>query len=105
MATNLDVVKGIYAAFSKGDVPAVLDAFDPQVRWMEAEHFFLDDQNPYVGPMAVATGVFQRLVERIDGFTVGPERFIDGGDTIVVEGRYRGTWKATGIAADTQFAH
>jgi uncharacterized protein len=105
MGTNLDVVKGIYAAFAKGDVPAVLGAFDPQISWLEAENFLLDDQNPYVGPMTVATGVFQRLVERVDNFSVTPERFIDGGATIVAEGRYRGTMKATGVAADTQFAH
>lgn len=105
MGTNLDVVKGIYAAFSTGDVPAVLGAFDPQISWLEAENFLLDDQNPYVGPMTVATGVFQRLVERVDNFSVTPERFTDGGDTIVAEGRYRGTMKATGVAADTQFAH
>ena len=105
MGTNLDVVKGIYAAFAKGDVPAVLGAFDPQISWLEAENFLLDDQNPYVGPMTVATGVFQRLVERVDNFSVTPERFTDGGGTIVAEGRYRGTMKATGVAADTQFAH
>jgi len=105
MGKNLDVVKGIYAAFGKGDVPAVLGAFDPQISWLEAENFLLDDQNPYVGPMTVATGVFQRLVERIDNFGVYPEHYHEAGDTVVVEGRYRGTMKATGIAADTQYAH
>lgn len=105
MGTNLDVVKGIYAAFAKGDVPAVLGAFDPQISWLEAENFLLDDQNPYVGPMAVATGVFQRLVERVDNFGVYPEHYHEAGDAVVVEGRYRGTMKATGVAADTQYAH
>ncbi len=105
MGTNLDVVKGIYAAFGKGDVPSVLGAFDPQIRWMEAEHFLLDDQNPYVGPMAVAGGVFQRLVERVDHFGVYPEQYHEAGDSVVVEGRYRGTMKATGTAVDAQVAH
>lgn len=105
MGTNLDVVKGIYAAFAKGDVPAVLGAFDPQIRWMEAENFFLADRNPYVGPMTVATGVFQRLVEQIDGFGVYPEHYHEAGDAVVVEGRYRGTMKPAGVAADSQCAH
>ena len=105
MGKNLDVVKGIYAAFGKGDVPAVLGAFDPQINWLEAENFLLDDQNPYVGPMTVATGVFQRLVERIDNFGVYPEHYHEAGDTVVAEGRYRGTMKATGVAVDTQYAH
>ena len=39
MAVNGDVVKNLYAAFGVGDVPAVLGAFDPQIRRMEAEGF------------------------------------------------------------------
>jgi hypothetical protein len=105
MGKNLDVVKGIYAAFSKGDVPAVLGAFDPQIKWLEAEHFLLADQNPYVGPMAVAGGVFQRLVERIDNFGVYPEHYHEAGDAVVVEGHYKGTMKATGVAVNAQVAH
>jgi uncharacterized protein len=29
----------------------------------------------------------------------------DGGDTVVVEGRYRGKMKTTGTPVDAQFAH
>ncbi len=105
MGKNSDIVKGLYAAFGKGDVPAVLGAFDPGIQWNEAENFLYADRNPYVGPQAVAEGVFQRIVSDVDGFTVAPEHFIDGGDTIVVEGRYRGTMKSTGTRVDAQFAH
>jgi ketosteroid isomerase-like protein len=55
--------------------------------------------------MAVAEGVFMRCVADVDGFTVTPRRFTEGGDTVVVEGRYRGTMKATGIPIDAQFVH
>ncbi len=105
MGTNTDIVKGLYAAFGKGDVPAVLGAFDPGIQWNEAEGFLYAGGNPYVGPQAVAEGVFQRLGADVDGFTLSPEHFIDGGDTIVVEGRYRGTMKSTGRRVDAQFAH
>jgi ketosteroid isomerase-like protein len=53
----------------------------------------------------VAEGVFQRIVSDVENFAVVPERFIDGGDTVVVEGRYRGSMKATGTPVDAQFAH
>ena len=33
------------------------------------------------------------------------EHFVDGGDKVAVEGRYRGTMKASGIAVDAQFVH
>ena len=105
MGKNGDIVKALYDAFGKGDVPAVLAAFDPEIQWREAENFLYADGNPYVGPQAVAEGVFQRIVSDVENFAVLPERFVEGGDTVVVEGRYRGTMKATGKPLDTQFAH
>lgn len=58
MGKNADIVKGLYAAFAKGDMPAVLGAFDPGIQWNEAENFLYAGGNPYVGPQAVAEGVF-----------------------------------------------
>jgi ketosteroid isomerase-like protein len=100
-----DIVKGLYAAFGKGDVADVLNAFDPEIRWLEAENFMYADRNPYAGPQAVAEGVFQRIVTDVESFAVIPQRFVEGGDTVVVEGRYQGTMKATGTPVDAQFAH
>jgi ketosteroid isomerase-like protein len=40
-----------------------------------------------------------------DYFAVVPERISDAGETVVSEGRYRGTVKATGKAVSVQFAH
>jgi len=102
---NSDIVRGLYAALAKGDVPAVLGAFAPGIHWNEAENFLYADGNPYAGPQAVAEGVFRRIVSDVEGFTATPEHFIDGGDAIVVEGRYRGTMKSTGARVDAQFAH
>jgi len=41
----------------------------------------------------------------IDGFTAVPSTFIDGGDDVVVLGRYGGTIKASGAQLDAQFCH
>jgi ketosteroid isomerase-like protein len=105
MGKSTEIVKAIYTAFGKGDVPAVLGCFDPQIQWCEAESFLYADRNPYVGPQVVAEGVFQRIVSDIESFSVLPQHFVEGGDTVVVEGRYRGTMKATGKPVDAQFAH
>lgn len=105
MGKSADVVKSVYDAFGKGDVAAVLGTFDPQIQWREAESFLYADRNPYAGPQAVAEGVFQRIVSDVENFAVVPERFVDGNDTVVVEGRYRGKMKTTGRPVDAQFAH
>jgi hypothetical protein len=44
-------------------------------------------------------------VSDVERFTVVPEKLIDAGDTVVAEGRYKGTMKATGTPIDAQFAH
>jgi ketosteroid isomerase-like protein len=105
MAGSRDVVKRIYDAFARGDVPAVLGSFDPNIEWKEAEGFLYADGNPYVGPQAVAEGVFQRLVAAVEQFTLVPGNFTEAGNTVLVEGRYKGTMKATGTRLDAQFAH
>lgn len=104
-AENLAVVRGIYDAFAVGDVPAVLGAMSPDIVWNEAEDFPYADRNPYVGPQAILEGVFMRIGGEWDGFGVNVEELLDAGDTVVALGRYTGTFKATGKAQDTQFAH
>lgn len=105
MATNLETVKNLYEAFADGDVPTVLGAFHREIEWREAEGFLYADGNPYVGPQAVAEGIFQRIASDIEEFRVIPGNFIAGGDSVVAEGRYQGKMRATGAAVDAQFAH
>jgi len=102
---NLAIVRSIYTAFAAGDVPAVLGAMSPDIVWNEAENFPYADASPYVGPQAVAGGVFARCVGEWDGFGVHMDDLIDGGDRIVALGRYAGTCKATGKPMHPQAAH
>lgn len=103
--SNLDIVRGIYAAFAAGDVPGVLGRFHDDIEWNEAEGFPYADGNPYVGPQAVLEGVFARCVGEWDGFGVEIDELHDAGAVIVARGRYVGTFKATGRAQRTQMAH
>ena len=102
---NVDLVRGIYAGFESGDVPDVLSRLSPDIVWNEAEHFPYADGNPYRGPEAVLTGVFARLGGEWDGFATVPDEYLDAGDTVIVLGRYRGTYKATGRTLDAQVVH
>lgn len=36
MSTQQDLIRKIYAAFNARDIPTILAAFDPQVRWSRA---------------------------------------------------------------------
>ena len=105
MPENVELVRSIYAAFGAGDMPGVLAAMAPDIEWNEAENFPYADGNPYRGPEAIAGGVFARLGGEWDGFAALPEEFLDAGDTVVVLGRYGGTYKATGRAMHAQMVH
>lgn len=102
---NIDIVRGIYESFASGDVPAVLEAFSPDIVWNEADDFPYADGNPYIGPQAVLEGVFARCVQEWDDFRVEVNEVHDAGDTIIAIGHYRGRFKATGKEQNTQLVH
>ena len=100
------LVHDVYAAFARGDIAAVLGAFDPAIAWREAEG------NPYepsgkawVGPDAVLQKLLLRIAADWEGFTIHPQLFHDAGDTVIVEGRYTGKHKLTGRRLDAQVCH
>jgi ketosteroid isomerase-like protein len=100
---SLQVVKGTYEAFARGDVPGVLGAMADDVEWYEAEGM------PYGGLHrggdAVAQRVFGPLIADIPDFAVTPEEFIPSGDTVAVVARYTGSGKETGKRLDLPVVH
>lgn len=102
--TNAEIINSLYESFAKGDVPAVLGAFDDNISWTEAEGFMYG--GTYNGPNAVLEGVFMRLGTEWDGFAATPEKIIDGGDgNVISTGRYTGKYLKTGKSTDVPFAH
>ena len=102
---NVALIKGIYDAFSTGDVAGVLGRMSPSIVWNEAENFPYADGNPYVGPEAVANGVFARCIGEWNGYTVAIDEILGAADAVIALGRYLGTYKATGKSMSTQLAH
>jgi ketosteroid isomerase-like protein len=103
---NVDIVKNAYAAFGRGDIPSVLGAMHPEMEWHEAEgNPYMPSGAPFVGPDEVLNKLFVRLGEEWDSFTVHPNTFYEAGNTVVVEGRYTGTFKDTGKDMDIQVCH
>jgi uncharacterized protein len=101
--SNLNAVKSVYEAFATGNIPTVLGVLSPDIAWTEAEGFPYG--GTYHGPQGVLTGVFMRLGTEWDGFAAVPDEFIDGGETVVVLGKYSGKYKATGKSFQANFAH
>src|SRR5690349_1949612 len=102
---NLEIIRNLYEVFARGDGPASIANMDEGIVWNEAENFPYADRNPYVGPAAVAEGIFLRIANEWDNFQVLPDEILDAGDSIVVLGRYKGTYKATSAPLNAQFVH
>lgn len=104
--SNVRLVQDVYGAFGRGDIAAVLGAFQPKMEWREAEgNPYQPSGKPWVGPEAILESLFMRLGGEWDGFKVHPKHFHDAGGTVVVEGRYTGKYKATAKVLDAQFCH
>ncbi len=101
---NVGIVTGIYEAFGRGDLAAVLSRIDPQAELQ------------FEGPSAVAwtgtyhgregwTTFFQTLGQNLDDIRVTMEPFAAQGDRVVFAGRYQGRVKATGRRIDSPLVH
>jgi ketosteroid isomerase-like protein len=103
---NVELIKGIYEAFGRGDVPTVLGAMAPEIHWHEAEgNPYMPSGEAWIGPNAVLNNLLVRLATEWDGFTVRPNNFHEAEDSVVVEARYAGKHKATGRSLDAQVCH
>lgn len=103
--SSVHTIRSAYSAFANNDPSLLFGAMAPDIQWREAEGNPLADRNPYIGEQAVGEGVFGRLLAAIDSFTAAPDRFVDGGDDVIVLGRYGGTMKHSGVQLDAQFCH
>jgi ketosteroid isomerase-like protein len=103
MATNKEIIENAYASFATGDVPAAIGAMADDIQWTEADGFPL--AGTYVGPQAVLDGVFARLGEIGDDFTVQPQHFVADGDTVVALGSYTWKHKSSGQPAVVKMVH
>lgn len=103
---NVEIVQGMYDAFASGDAPAVLAKFSPDIIWNEAESNSLADGNPYRGPQAVAEGIFARLGQEWETFTLTDQTLYGvGEDMVLVTGRYQGKHALTGKTINAQHVH
>lgn len=100
---NVEAVRTLYEAFSRGDIDTLLAGLARDVTWIEPRGDPVSGGR-YHGPAAVVSQVLAPLSTVYDAFEVRPGRIIDGGDTVVVEGLFIGTTTA-GTSFEVPFAH
>ena len=103
MTTNKEIIAGAYASFAKGDVPSVVALMDPEIEWTQAEGWPLN--GTMVGPQAIVDGVFMRLGEIGENFSVDVTQLVAEGDTVVGLGTYSWDRKGSSEPAEVKIAH
>src|SRR5688500_18463572 len=102
MGSNADTVRGVYAAFGRGDVPAVVGAMDDKIEWQERASLPFEDE---IGPQAIAENIFGPVVTQIEGFGLDVREVVEAGDWVFTVGVYRGKGAENGNALDADFVH
>jgi ketosteroid isomerase-like protein len=104
MSDLIQKVKEIYAAFGRGDAPAILAELADDVSW------------EFETPAEISWGGARRGPAEVAGFFVGianehanPKlemtEFVSSGDAVAAFGRYQATVRATGKRVDTPVGH
>jgi uncharacterized protein len=81
LAAETEALREAYAALNRNDIPAMLNAFDPGIVWIELLE--LPGGGTYEG-LAAVKAHFTQARERWAEGSCEPERFIVAGDKIIV---------------------
>ena len=101
---NLQLVQQVYAAFGRGDIPAVLNALSDNVEWREPGP---PDVLPWAGTRRGREQVaqfFAVIAETIEFKQFEPQEFIAQGDKVVVLVHQQVRVKSTGRAFEQDTA-
>lgn len=100
---NVEIVCGLYESFADGDIDAVVDTWAPDVELIESEG--LIGSGTFRGADAIVENVFDGMANDWIDVTVTPERYIDGGETVVALVTWSGTNVETGTSTEFEAAH
>lgn len=102
---NLELVQDVYAAFGRGDIPAVVASMTSDVtigiigRRQDA---------PFLGLFEGQAGsaeFFKQLAAAQEFHSFEPLRFLAAEDKVFVWGKYRWTMRNSGISSESEWLH
>jgi ketosteroid isomerase-like protein len=102
--SNVETVQAIYAAFGRGDVPAILDQLADDVAWdQDAPGYGVPIYEPGVGKDHAAR--FFQLLQDLQIHRFEPTNFLTGGNQVAVTIDIEAEVKATGRTAEALEIH
>ena len=102
---NVELVKSAYAAFARHDIESLFKIFDENIVFNLAENSPYYAGRPLEGQQELSEKLFARIPGDTDNFAIDTQAFHDAGDVVVVQGRYKGRNRNTGLDLDVQLCH
>jgi uncharacterized protein len=100
--SNADLISGLYAAFGRGDVPAIVAMLDEDIEWHAPAN--LPHGGDFRGREAVG-GFFRGIGEHWESLELDLETLVSGGERVVALAHAHGRLRATGEEFAYSAAH
>lgn len=103
MQSNVETVKGMYKSFAEGDIDAVTATWGATIELREPEGIV--GGGTLHGKDEILENLFAGLADDWTDISIIPQRFVDGGDTVVALTKWSGTYIATEKSVEFRGAH
>ena len=103
--SNIDLVKGLYAAFGRGDIEHIVGHLTTDVDWQSygnPAHF--PTLGPHMGQAAVQD-FFGKVGDTLEFSEFSPQEFFADRDTVIALGHFTAKARRTGRVASAHWAH
>jgi ketosteroid isomerase-like protein len=100
---DIEISRGAYAAFNRGDLAGALERIDPEIEWRMSDQFTRETR-VFRGHDGVRE-VFRAFTENFDDFHTQPHDFISLDGRVVVPVRLSGREKGGGETVAFELVH
>lgn len=102
MTENARLIESLYQAFSRGDIPFILERIADDCDWNGPDTAELPYNGAYRGKDAAL--FFQRIADHLQPTAFEPEVYVTEGDQVMTTGSWTCTVKANGISFRSPWA-
>jgi ketosteroid isomerase-like protein len=100
-AKNVEIVRGIYEAWGRGDFGAGIELYDPYILFVLRPEF--PDAGAYCGPDEIRRYMREDFLADLEGAAIIGEEFLDAGDSVVVRVNQQATGPRSGAAVTMRY--
>ncbi|MBA2443000.1 MAG: nuclear transport factor 2 family protein [Rubrobacter sp.] len=102
---NVAIVREVYEAFNRGDLPAVWSLMDPGVSLVGPPVSRMPYTGFHSGPRSVTVALFRYEADLWKEFRAVPESFLYTDESVVVLGRFQAVGRESGETICIPFFH